>query len=53
MQFVPLAALLGLLALPAMAQNAAQVAHAEGGNTCPRCNLFQATLENQDMRGRN
>jgi len=52
MKFVPLAILFGLLALPAMAQNAAQVAHAEGGDSCPRCNLFQANLGNKDLRGR-
>ena len=48
-----LATAISLLALPALAQNAAQVARAEDGASCPRCNLFQANLGNKDLRGRN
>jgi len=40
-------------ALPAAAQNAAQIDHARGGASCPHCNLFQADFSNQDMKGRN
>jgi len=53
MKFAPLAVLFGLLALPAMAQSPGEVARAEGGDSCPHCNLFQANLENKDLRGRN
>jgi uncharacterized protein YjbI with pentapeptide repeats len=57
MKCFALAALLSFLALPALttpvwAQNAAEVAHAEDGASCPRCNLFQANLYNKDLRGR-
>jgi len=53
MKSFALAALISLAALPAAAQNAAQVERAEGGASCPRCNLFQANLGNKDLRGRN
>ena len=53
MKSYALAAAFSLLALPALAQNAAQVAHAEAGDSCPHCNLFQANLENKDLRGCN
>jgi uncharacterized protein YjbI with pentapeptide repeats len=53
MKSLALAALLSLAALPALAQNAAQVARAEDGASCPGCNLFQANLYNKDLRGRN
>ena len=53
MKSVALAVLLSLAALPALAQNAAQVDRAEGGASCPHCNLFQANLYNKDLRGRN
>ena len=53
MKSYAVAALLSLLALPAAAQNAAQVARAEGGASCPHCNLFQANLGDKDLRGRN
>jgi uncharacterized protein YjbI with pentapeptide repeats len=52
MKSLALAAALSLLALPALAQNPAQVARAESGASCPRCNLFQANLYNKDLRGR-
>lgn len=52
MKSLALAALVSLAALPALAQNAAEVARAEGGASCPRCNLFQANLYNKDLRGR-
>ena len=44
---------LSMVASAAAAQNAAQVARAEGGASCPRCNLFQANLYNKDLRDRN
>jgi uncharacterized protein YjbI with pentapeptide repeats len=53
MKTFALTAALALLAFPALAQNAAQVARAEGGDSCPHCNLFQANLGNKDLRGRN
>jgi uncharacterized protein YjbI with pentapeptide repeats len=52
MRPLALGALISMVALPALAQNAAQVARAEGGASCPRCNLFQANLYNKDLRGR-
>jgi uncharacterized protein YjbI with pentapeptide repeats len=39
-------------AAPAFAQNPVQIAHARGGASCPRCNLFQADLANVQLRGR-
>lgn len=53
MKSLALATALSLLALPALAQNAAQVARAEAGDSCAHCNLFQANLYNKDLRGRN
>jgi len=53
MKSFALAALLSLLALPTLAQNAAQVQRAMDGASCPHCNLFQADLGNKDLRGRN
>ncbi len=47
------AVLAGAPALPAMAQNPAQIARAGGGANCPGCNLFQADYSNQEMKGRN
>ena len=44
---------LSLAAAPALAQNAAQVARAQGGADCPHCNLFQANLGNKELKGRN
>ena len=53
----PLAVLAGvallLVAAPTMAQNATQIAHARGGASCPRCNLFQADFSGQVLKGRN
>ncbi len=42
-----------VLALPASAQNAGQVAHARAGASCPHCNLFQADFANLGLKGRN
>jgi uncharacterized protein YjbI with pentapeptide repeats len=53
MRLLVLTATLLLTAGPALAQSAAQVAKAEGGASCPRCNLFQANLSNKTLRGRN
>ena len=47
-----LAAALCTAALPAAAQNPVQIAHARGGASCPRCNLFQADFSNVQLRGR-
>lgn len=41
------------LALPAQAQNAAQISRARGGASCPGCNLFQASFGGAEMHGRN
>ncbi len=53
-----LSALLFLTAVssPALAQNAAQIARAQKGAHCPKCNLFQAdfntlTLKNKNFAG--
>lgn len=46
------AAMLGLAALPAAAQNPVEIAHARAGDSCPHCNLFQADFSNLDMKGR-
>ena len=53
MKLLAFAAVVSLAAAPALAQNAAQIAHAEDGASCPGCNLFQANLYNKDLRGRN
>jgi len=50
---IALAAVMAAAALPALAQNAGQIAHAKGGASCPRCNLFQADFGNQELKGRN
>ncbi len=42
-----------LLAAPAMAQNAGQIAKVRAGANCPRCNLFQADLSNTELKGKN
>jgi uncharacterized protein YjbI with pentapeptide repeats len=39
-------------ASPVLAQNAAQIARARSGASCPRCNLFQADFSNLDLKGR-
>ena len=39
-------------ALPAAAQNAAQVSRAVAGTSCPGCNLFQADFGNKEMTGK-
>jgi uncharacterized protein YjbI with pentapeptide repeats len=44
---------IALVALPAAAQNASQIAHAQAGGSCPRCNLFQADFSNRELKGRN
>ena len=41
-----------LSALPAAAQNAAQVDHSRGGASCPHCNLFQADFSNLELKSR-
>lgn len=54
----PFAALLGAAlviaaSVPALAQNAGQIAHARAGASCPGCNLFQADFASQELRGLN
>jgi uncharacterized protein YjbI with pentapeptide repeats len=46
-------ALVAVSALPAAAQNAAQVDHARNAASCPHCNLFQADFSNLELKGRN
>jgi uncharacterized protein YjbI with pentapeptide repeats len=41
------------LALPALAQNASQIARARAGASGPGCNLFQADFANVELKGRN
>lgn len=54
MKPLPLALLgLALIATPALAQNAGQIARARSGANCPGCNLFQADFANAQLRGRN
>ncbi|HEY2660977.1 MAG TPA: pentapeptide repeat-containing protein [Caulobacteraceae bacterium] len=53
MKILALAAALGLLAAPALAQNAAQIAKVQDGANCPHCNLFQIDLYNKQVRARN
>jgi uncharacterized protein YjbI with pentapeptide repeats len=48
-----LGAALAATAVPALAQNPAQIARAGGGANCPGCNLFQADYSNKEMKGRN
>jgi uncharacterized protein YjbI with pentapeptide repeats len=45
-------ALAAVAAFPASAQNAGQIAHAQAGGSCPRCNLFQADFSNLQLKGR-
>lgn len=46
---------LALLAasLPAQAQNRGQIAQAQRGASCPKCNLFQADFTGLEVQGRN
>lgn len=39
--------------VPALAQNPSQIARAAHGASCPGCNLFQADLTYQEVRGLN
>jgi uncharacterized protein YjbI with pentapeptide repeats len=45
-------AVIFVVAEKAGAQNAAQVEHARGGDSCPRCNLFQADFSNLELKDR-
>src|SRR5690242_5879082 len=47
-----LPALLVLIAAPASAQNAGQIAKAKAGSSCPGCNLFQADLGRAELKGK-
>ena len=53
MKMLAAAAVLALMAAPAIAQNAGQISSIRGGASCPACNLFQADFSNLEMRGRN
>lgn len=44
---------IALIALPAYAQNANQIAAVKAGKSCPGCNLFQANLDYEDLSRRN
>ena len=46
-------AMLLLTAGPALAQNAGQIARAKAGASCPGCNLFQADLQNTQLKNKN
>lgn len=46
-------ALLVTFAQIAHAQNAGQIRQAQGGASCPGCNLFQADFTNREMKARN
>ncbi len=51
---VPIALALTLAAVSgAQAQNAGQIRQAQGGASCPGCNLFQADFTNREMKARN
>jgi uncharacterized protein YjbI with pentapeptide repeats len=47
------AAIVGLAAAPAAAQNASQIARVRTGSSCAGCNLFQADLTGLEARGLN
>lgn len=47
------AAALVAIALPAVAQNASQIARVRAGASCPGCNLFQAALSGLESRSLN
>ena len=47
------AAALALLAGPALAQNAGQIASARAGKSCAGCNLFQVDFTRAELRGKN
>ena len=51
--FLVASGLLTLLALPAAAQNASEIARAQSGQDCRGCNLFQVDLAYQDHPGIN
>jgi uncharacterized protein YjbI with pentapeptide repeats len=53
MKSLVIAVAISLLAPPALAQNAADVARAEAGESCPHCDLLQANLGNKNLAGRN
>ena len=42
-----------LIAAPAAAQNASQIAKVQAGASCPHCNLFQADFGNRVLKSRN
>ncbi|HTK34257.1 MAG TPA: pentapeptide repeat-containing protein [Caulobacteraceae bacterium] len=48
-----LIAVAAAVALPASAQNPAQIHRAAGGASCPGCNLFQADFGNKELKGKN
>jgi uncharacterized protein YjbI with pentapeptide repeats len=53
MKFPALVIALSLIGFPALAQNAGQIARVQAGESCPRCNLFQADLSNKSLKGHN
>ena len=53
MKPLAVAAVIALIAAPALAQNAGQISSTRGGASCPGCNLFQADFSGLEMPGRN
>ncbi|MEY3292434.1 MAG: hypothetical protein RJB12_205, partial [Pseudomonadota bacterium] len=53
MKLILTVAALAAIALPAVAQNAGQIARVRGGSSCAGCNLFQGTFSGLEARGLN
>jgi hypothetical protein len=53
MKLILTVAALAAIALPAVAQNAGQIARVRGGSSCAGCNLFQGALSGLEARGLN
>jgi uncharacterized protein YjbI with pentapeptide repeats len=53
MKLILTVAALAAIALPAVAQNAGQIARVRGGSSCVGCNLFQGAFSGLEARGLN
>ena len=53
MKLILTVAALAAIALPAVAQNAGQIARVRGGSSCAGCNLFQGAFPGLEARGLN
>ena len=53
MKLVLTVAALAAIALPAVAQNAGEIARVRGGSSCAGCNLFQGAFSGLEARGLN